>query len=201
MEQAEKPRLEDLLDDKSKIMEQIRAMSYNFYKNYGCNTARGIYSKEDLEREGILAVTRVYQKYDPSRGAEFMTYAYPYIRNAMLSCCRRNSHALSISQRDSRKDMSTLNDINAISIEAQEENGVVFDIPVGSGYDYANETVEHYFRGFSDLEQNILQDHLLNDLTLREISDKYNIKKCTARNIIVNGKDRIREMVLYEDDN
>src|SRR5690349_24935646 len=46
---------------------------------------------ENLEAAGILGLVEAAAHYDPARGTQFNTYAYPRIRGAILDELRRNS--------------------------------------------------------------------------------------------------------------
>jgi RNA polymerase sigma factor (sigma-70 family) len=46
-------------------------------------------SRDDLVQEGLVALCRAVERYDPERGARFSSYAVPVIRHAMVQYVRR----------------------------------------------------------------------------------------------------------------
>jgi RNA polymerase sigma factor (sigma-70 family) len=51
-------------------------------------------AREDLIQEGLLAVCRAVERYDPDRGARFSSYAVPVIRHALAQYVRRMGFGL-----------------------------------------------------------------------------------------------------------
>jgi len=45
---------------------------------------------EDMAQEGMLGLLRAQRRFDPSRGAQFCTFAYPHVRGAILDAARRD---------------------------------------------------------------------------------------------------------------
>lgn len=70
--------LEELIEENNNLIYSICSK----YKNYP--------DKEDLYQEGRKAIVNIIEKYDPSLGFKFSTYAYPYILGAISNYVREN---------------------------------------------------------------------------------------------------------------
>jgi RNA polymerase sigma factor (sigma-70 family) len=53
-------------------------------------------AREDLVQEGLLAVCRAVERYDPDRGARFSSYAVPVIRHTLTQYVRRMGFGLAV---------------------------------------------------------------------------------------------------------
>src|SRR5690554_797921 len=112
-ETAEKPELDVLLDHN--LHNLVQCTASQFYGVYGRRNAHSVMiTQEDLATEGYVGVTVAYESFDPSMGAtdniaqSFRTYAFPYIKNAMLTYCRKFGHSLSISEKSARTDFQDM---------------------------------------------------------------------------------------------
>lgn len=198
----EKPSLDALLDQN--LHDLINATASRFYAVFAKRSQHSaMISQEDLAGQGFFGVMTAYRSFDPSVGYDdnlipwFRSHAYPYIRNAMLTYCRKFSHSLSISEKAAREDWGEICNIGVIHIDHQhnsrDEHGAAFDIPVGSGVDMIGQDVDDYFlAGFSQLERNLVKDHLIDGYSLQEVSIRHQISKSRASEMIKGLKGRMR---------
>lgn len=200
----DKPSLDVLLDQN--LHDLINATAFRFYAVYAKRSGHSaMISQEDLAGQGFCGVMIAYQSFDPSLGYDnnlipwFRSHAYLYIRNAMLIYCRKFSHPLSISEKSAREDWNDICNIGVLHIDQMSgaegrEGKDKFDIPIGSGVDVASQDIDDYFlAGFSQLERNLVKDHLIDGYSLQEVSKRHQISKSRASEIIRGLKGRMKE--------
>ena len=208
---VEKPSLDALHDQD--LHDLINATAYNFYAAYSKHSScSAMISQEDLALEGYVGITTAYVSFDPNFGyinnvakVSFRTYAYPYMKNAMLTYCRKFSHSLSISEKSAREDWNDICNIGIIHIDDHQGSGDnhTFDIPIGSGVDILEQDIDGYFLvGFTEFECNLVKDYLINGYSLTEVSSRNQISKSRASEIIRGLKERMQERAkrYVEDD-
>lgn len=192
----DKPTLEQLLDDTS-FKTTVRNLAYKFYRKFGSNPMVSI---EDLTNEGFLAAATAYISFDHTRGFLLKTHAYPYMKYAMQTYCRKFCHVLSISEKEARVHLDDMLNVGVLRIDQkQDDENSDFDIPVGSGVDISN-VGEYFFIGFSAFEKRLAQDYFLNDLSTRELSLKYNVSRSRVGSIIQDLTRRMRDRVNQDED-
>jgi RNA polymerase sigma factor (sigma-70 family) len=200
----EKPSLDVLLNQD--LHDLINATAFRFYAVYAKRSQHSaMISQEDIAAQGFFGVMTAYQSFDPSIGYDdnlipwFRSHAYPYVKNAMLTYCRKFSHSLSISEKAAREDWGDICSIGVVHIDHEHNRGSdqqqgSFDIPTGSGMDAAGLDIDDYFfAGFSQLERNLVKDHLLDGYSLQEVSKRHQISKSRASEIIRGLKGRMEE--------
>ena len=199
---SEKPSLDALLDQN--LHDLINATAFRFYAVYGKRFKNSaMISQEDLAQQGFYGTMTAYQSFDTSVGYDdniipwFRSHAYPYIRNAMLTYCRKFSHSLSISEKAAREDWSEISSIGVVHIDnLNSDTGHdhdKFDIPIGSGLDALEQDIDDYFlAGFSQLERNLVKDHLIDGYSLQEVSKRHQLSKSRASEIIRGLRDRMK---------
>jgi RNA polymerase sigma factor (sigma-70 family) len=198
-EMTAQPPAEELFD--KDLADMVNGMATGYFRKYGRHSSSVMITIDDLETEGYVGATVAYQTFDRHLGAttnyiqSFRTYAYPYIKAAMNAYCRRYSHVLSISERDSRDNMSSINSIQVVHIDHQTEDSEGFDIPVGSGVEASQEVSEYLFAGLSKLEVDLVKGHIINEHSLQELADEYGLSKSRAGEIIRAAKDKMKERV------
>lgn len=74
------------------LFEKNQNLVYYCMKRVSCPKAW----YEDCLQEGFMELWRVCQKFDPSRGLAFATYAVPCIQGAMQRFCRENCSTIRI---------------------------------------------------------------------------------------------------------
>lgn len=205
MNQAlEKPSLESLLSSQE-FKKMLNILSHKARKSiyrFSSISDHPIATTEDLISEGVLAAIKTYPNFDPSRG-DWCGYTYMYVLHAMQVFCKKNSHQLSISEREARDHLGELACIGVVRIDRpiqSDGNDLHFDIPVGSGVDASQVDLDSfYFNGFSDLEVSMFKEHIIEDRTLQEIALKYGISRSTVFVTIDKMSKRIRERVEIDE--
>lgn len=193
---VEKPSLDALLDQD--LHDMVNCLASNCYASYGKRNMHSVMiSQEELALEGYLGVTIAYRSFNTSLGytndvvRSFRTHAYPYIKNAMLTYCRKFSHPLSISEKAARNDMGSILNIGVIHIDQFDEDKE-FDIPTGSGVEISQDVDEYFLAGFTELERNLVKNHMIDGYSLQELSDRHSISKSRAGEIIRKLTDRMK---------
>lgn len=189
---TEKTPLEVLFD--KNLQDLINAMASTFYRG---KSHSAMISQEDLANEGCLGATIAYESFDVSLGRtnnvaqSFRTHAYPYIKNAMLTYCRKFGHSLSISEKAARDELGLLINIGVVHID-QFGDDEEFDIPVGSGVNVSQDVDEYFLVGFSEFERILIKDNIIDGYSLKDLSDRYHISKSRAGEIIRGLTERMK---------
>jgi RNA polymerase sigma factor (sigma-70 family) len=193
---TEKLPLDALLNQD--LHDMINSLASQFYGVHGKRNIHSVMiSQEDLALEGYVGATIAYRSFDPDLGhtddvaQSFRTHAYPYIKNAMLTYCRKFGHSLSISEKAARDDLGAIINIGVIHIDQFDEDKE-FDIPIGSGVEISQDVDEYFLAGFTEFERNLVKDHMIDGYSLQELSDKYGVSKSRAGEIIRKLTDRMR---------
>ena len=77
---------------RSELVMQAMAGVYASSRRYA---ALGILARQDLEQEGALGLIRAAERYDPSRGVRFSTYAQRFADGAMLDALAKQGVSVS----------------------------------------------------------------------------------------------------------
>ena len=192
VETTSKESLTKLLDHD--LNNMVASIATTYYKMYRDSDRGSLIEQEDLEGEGFAAVAIAYESFDPSRG-KFRTWAFPYINKAMTNFCLKFRHPLSISEKAARFDMPSLMDIGVMHLNWPDEDGNDFDIPIASGIDTSNETIEYFFHGLNKFEQKLLKEHFLDGYSLQEVALRHNLCKSQAGTIIRRLRDRMQSRI------
>lgn len=113
VEHRDDPYLNDLLSKIAEIRNQIISENYGLvhlvlkkYKQYG-----SLY--EDLFQEGVLGLFRAVDKYDPSKGAKFSSYAVLWIKDFVSNHLDRISF---------RSENTSIDDVGYTLQDEREDN-------------------------------------------------------------------------------
>jgi RNA polymerase sigma factor (sigma-70 family) len=190
---AGKPALEDVILD-TNFQNLLRNMARKFTMRYAKFGANAMIDVEDLVNEGMLAAATAYTSFDHKRGVLFHTHAYLYVQHAMDAYCRKFSHVLTISEKESRDHLGELNNLGVLRIDQESSQGNDFDIPNSSGMESSQCDVEDYFfAGFSTFEKNLARDNMVNGLSISELASKYNVSRSRVGVILQDLKDRMKD--------
>ncbi len=193
---VEKPSLDALLDQN--LHDMVNCVASQFYGAYGKRNIHSVMiSQEDLALEGYVGVTIAYRSFNTGLGhtndviQSFRTHAFPYIKNAMLTYCRKFGHSLSISEKAERDDLGSIIRIGVVHID-QFDDDKEFDIPVGSGVEISQDVDEYFLAGFTKFERDLVKDHMIDGYSLQELSNRHSISKSRAGEIIRKLTDRMK---------
>ena len=192
----EKLTLEYLLNQD--LHNLINCTASQFYNNYGRNSKSAMLTQEYIAGEGYFAINIAYQSFEPRLGTNedvrisFRTYAFPYIKNAMLVYCRKFGHSLSIGEKAARDELGAIRDVGVVHID-QFDDDEEFDIPVGSGVESSQDVDDYFMAGFTDLQKDLIRGHIIDGFPLQVVSDRNDISKSRASEIIRELKERMRE--------
>lgn len=70
----------------------IRKTANDIYVKMNLGESELVIDKDDLEQEGCIGLLNAIPRFDESKGVRFLTYAAPFIRNAMIDFIRRESN-------------------------------------------------------------------------------------------------------------
>ena len=122
------------------MTEQERLVTQNM--GYVVTLARqyksDILSTDDLVSEGAIGLMKAAQKFDPSRGKPFVTFAAPYIRHSIEAAIQRldtdqqlrsTDESLPVGSANNYTLLNVLEDVNAGKAdETAEENTLTDDL-------------------------------------------------------------------------
>jgi RNA polymerase sigma factor (sigma-70 family) len=74
---------------------------FHSFKGEAFNCLKG--NETDAIHEGVMGLTKAIERYDPSTGNRFSTFAYPCIRGAILQYVRDKHHPIRFSQVKSER--------------------------------------------------------------------------------------------------
>lgn len=204
-ETLEKPALDVLLN--SNLHDLVKATANRFYNAYGRYAAHSVMiTTENLGQEGYVGLTVAYESFDPNLGhttdmaQSFRTHCYPYIKNAMLTFCRKYGHTLSISEKAARDEFKDIISIGVIHMDQLNEDEE-FDLPVGSGVEVSHDVDTYLLAGFTDFERNLVRDNMIDGYSLQEISKRYSLSKSRAGEILRGLTERMRMRAENYDQN
>lgn len=95
-----------------------------------------VLSTDDLVNEGAIGMMKAAEKYDPSRGKPFVTFAAPYIRKSIEAAIARletatdvrsTDESLPVGSRNNYTLLNVLEDVNAPKADAVTEENTLTD--------------------------------------------------------------------------
>lgn len=202
----DKPSLESLISHPG-FSRTVQNLASEFIRTYYNSQ---MIETADLLSEALLAATTAYQTFDHTRGVSFKTYAYPYMRHAVQTYCNKFCHSLTISEKAARYDLKRMTEIGILRLDQsplqfdQDDSGsestnttscdTRLCLPdAASGIYTKIDMDEFFFAGFSATERELAREFLLNDLSIRELSIKYDISKSRVGSILSDLRNRMQE--------
>lgn len=180
----------------NKKCNQIVSDNINYVKSVA-NRFRGKGVEfDDLVSEGTLAMITAAQKFDATRGTKFISYASPFIRNAMQEAIEKQSAMYRIPK--DQKKFAPRNADKAVSIDAPLNAGnqyTLLDILVNKDVEMADDNVafrqmlkdlNHCVDQLDVRESEVIRKFYglgIHHETLAEIADDMGMKRERARQI------------------
>ena len=206
----DKPSLESLISH-----PEFSRMTQNLASHY----AKAFWNSPmiemaDLLSEALLAATTAYASFDVTRheygdvNKLFRIFAYPYMRHAVQTYCNKFCHSLTISEKAARFDLKSMTDIGILRLDHTPENdpdsddressgrdgAVMLGIPdSASGVNAQLDIDEFFFAGFTQTERELAREFMLNDRSIRELAERYDISKSRIGSILNDLKSRMQE--------
>ena len=145
-----------------------------------------ILTTDDLVSEGTIGMMKAAQKYDPSRGKPFVTFAAPYVRQAIETAIgrlesdadlRSTDESLPVGSHNNYTLLNVLEDVNAEKADAiVEENSLNDDLLacIDVLNDREREVVSRYYglKGWRQTMAEIAEDMGLKRERVRQERDK-----------------------------
>lgn len=121
--------------------------------------------KEDLIQEGIIGLMQAIDRYDPNNGASFGTYAYIWIKKAMMQAIQSSGSLIRIPAHKSHEPANSFDsdgDIQLFTNDNHDFNDLLLKVRDIIGNDQLfNQYIEHYANGISlrDISANTDKSH------------------------------------------
>lgn len=148
------------------------------YKNIIIQLARNLTSdrelQKDLIQEGYIGLLNAKKNFNPKYEVKFLTYAYPYIKSAMLRYYNKNKKEMGISLND---ELDFSNDLEDIYINCI--NDCLVDC--------------------SDEVQKIIHYIVDDGLTIREIAKKMGYTKSKVSYMLSKEREKIYKRIKKKD--
>ena len=149
---------------------------------------------DELIGEGQLGLLRADRDYDPSKGAQFSTYAYWRVRGAMLDWVRQQDwFTPTTGLSDAEPDGAEAATAHATSVHtsAELEDEDVADPAEASEENELRAIVRGLVGGLSGRSRQILEATLLNGQTLEQAGRAAGVHKGTAQRAQVRAFDEL----------
>ena len=88
-----------------------------------------ILSPEDLVSEGTIGLTKAADKFDPSRGKPFVTFAAPYIRRSIETAISRLETTTDVRSTDESLPVGSRNNYTLLNV-LEDKNAIKADVVV-----------------------------------------------------------------------
>lgn len=174
---------------RSRIVEQnlglVHWMTYRLHNRYGHLTSE----YEDLQGEGMLALTRAVDRFNPWRGFQFSTYASNVIARAIMRSVKRSLR---------RREETT-----SIGEDLRESPAAkVSDLDAEVSLEHLEYVRKENLAGLSALELRILEHRFPRDesdrMTFREIGSRLGLSKERVRQIQNEALDKLRTRLILD---
>lgn len=183
------------ISDRNKMVESNLKLVMKIAHKYKC---RGV-SYEDLVSEGNKGLIIAAEKFDPTLGFRFSTYAYYWIRALILQSIKKekewNDCLVDIEitcddfdnvEKDNKKDISYFKSY----YEEQKEVDDTID------YDKILDSVVIHINILTEREQNIVKHYFgiggYNEMNISELSEKYDVTNMRVSTILDDSIRKIR---------
>lgn len=166
--------------------------------------AKVIYHKstniEDLEQVGMMGLLEAIDRYNPSYGARFSTFACKTIRCLMMTAWTRKIHGRSTSQLKKDVSINPLTDVlaNVGSVPGEsrfEREAYFFPITEPEEIDEPIQLDCHLAKALSDREKTIIQRHFFDKVCYVQIGKEIGISRERVRQIAIRALSKLKDSI------
>lgn len=100
------------MNDKDTLITQNMGYVITLARQYKSD----ILSTDDLVSEGVIGMMKAAQKYDPSRGKPFVTFAAPYIRHSIETAISRLESGTGVRSTDESLPVGSSNNYTLLNV-------------------------------------------------------------------------------------
>lgn len=97
---------------RDELIEKNMGYVVTLARQYSCE----LLTTEDLISEGSIGIIKAAEKYDPSRGKPFVTFAAPYIRHSIEEAIRRVTGDVSVVSTDESLPVGSKNNYTLLNV-------------------------------------------------------------------------------------
>jgi len=142
-----------------------------------------ILSTEDLVNEGSIGLMKAADKFDPSRGKPFVTFAAPYIRRSIEEAINRLKTSMDVRSTDESLPVGSRNNYTLLNV-LEDKNAEKADAAVEE--DTLSDDLLHYRDQLNEREQRVINLYYgigYQRQTMAEIGEVMELKRERVRQI------------------
>jgi RNA polymerase primary sigma factor len=142
-----------------------------------------ILSPEDLVSEGTIGLTKAADKFDPSRGKPFVTFAAPYIRRSIETAISRLETTTDVRSTDESLPVGSRNNYTLLNV-LEDKNAIKADVVVEE--ETLSEDLLRYRDMLNEREQKVINLYYgigYERQTMAEIGEALGLKRERVRQI------------------
>lgn len=144
---------------------------------------------EELQSAAYMGLVEAASRFDPSLGIAFSTFAYPRIFGAIHDYLREQGWL--------RRGGS----FNILSLDSKEpdEDTCLKDTLAAPTKDDTEECFNVITRGLDTQAQQVLRHYFIDDLSMKEVGDKFGVSESRISQLIKQYKSRLRSLWTREE--
>ncbi len=128
------------------VEEHINLVHFICHKHF-----RGVDEYEDVAGEGMVALAIAAQRFDPSRGINFSTFAYPWVRGSIQRKLKdTDRHGIRYSRTLDPEDRPL---VRLLSEPLSEDELITLEHQQSKVEDYSGAVVEDFLRTLTDKQR------------------------------------------------
>jgi RNA polymerase sigma factor (sigma-70 family) len=168
------------MNESTKLVEQYIPLANKLAFQRKRSLPRCI-SIEELKSAAYLGLTEAANRFDPSLGLSFATFAYPRIRGAIIDYLRE----LGWDKRSNRFQVVSLD------APADDEGHSRADLLPAKRKDENKDVLEFISVRFGEQAEAVLRHYFIDDMSMKEVGQKFGVSEGRISQLIKQFKERI----------
>jgi RNA polymerase sigma factor (sigma-70 family) len=154
--------------------------------------------RADLYQEGCCGLLEAHDRFDSSRGTQFLTYAYPWVYARMQQYCEvfelpvKISHNAQTQMRRNKKDVDASAGVGIVGVEFLDVHGRtdrVRDV-------FADVIVQEACMALPAKLQYVLFRHVIEEETLETVANEIGCSRQYAHKLYMSAIDQLRRVII-----